>query len=114
MGEAMSVQHSTPAQGRWSQMSLCEQMANVGSEISRALNWRNKSKDDFSKKAVNRALDLLDLTIGPIRKYSRLKELFRVREGLVDYFYGENKFSSSEVLWRKYFDHFNYAARRNY
>jgi len=114
MGEAVNAQHKELAEGRWAQMLLCEQMANVGSEISRALNWRNKGKDDFSKKAVNRALYLLDLTISPIRKYSRLKELFRVREGLIDFFYGENEFSSSEVLWRKYFDHFNYAVRRNY
>lgn len=114
MGEAVSAQHRKLAPGRWAQMSLCEQMANVGSEISRAFNWRNKGKDDFSKKAVNRALDLLDLTISLIRKYSRLKELFRVREGLIDFFYGKNEFSSSEILWRKYFDHFNYAARKNY
>jgi len=114
MGEAVSVQGNEFAERRWAQMPLCEQMANVGSEISRAFNWRNKGKDDFSKKALNRALDLLDLTISLIKKYSRLKELFRVREGLVDFFYGENEFSSSEVLWRKYFDHFNYAARKNY
>ena len=110
----MKVQHQGLADGRWAEMPFCEQMANVGSEVSRALNWCNKGKDDFSKKAVNRALELLDLTIKPIKKYSRLKELLRVREGLVDYFYGSNEFSSSEVLWRKYFDHFNYAARKNY
>ena len=110
----MSVQQKNFAEGRWAEMSLCEQMANVGSEISRAFSWRNKGKEDLSKRAVNRALELLDLTIASIRGYSRLKELSRVREGLVDHFYGENEFSSSETLWRKYFDHFNYAARRNY
>jgi hypothetical protein len=40
-----------------------------------------------------------------------LKELTRVREAINDYFYGSNEFSSSDVLWQKYFDHFNYAAR---
>ncbi|MCP4632914.1 MAG: hypothetical protein GY855_08295 [candidate division Zixibacteria bacterium] len=64
--------------------------------------------------AVNRALELMDLTINCYNKYSRLKELCRVREALVDYFYGENEFSSSEDSWRKYFDHFAYAARRGH
>ena len=94
-------------------MSFCEQMANVGSEVSRALNWRKKEKDSLSKEAVNRALELLDLTIASVQKYSRLKELFRAREALVDFFYGVNEFSSSETLWRKYFDCFNYAARKH-
>ena len=86
----------------------------MGSEVSRALNWKEKRKDDLSRRAINRALELLDLTIGLMRKYSRLKELCRVREGLVDYFYGKNEFLSSEILWRKYFDHFHYVARKNY
>lgn len=110
----MNVQHKELARGRWAEMSFCEQMANIGSEVSRALNWRKKEKSDLSRKAVNRALELLDLTIAPIKTYPRLKELFRTREALVDFFYGTNEFSSSEILWRKYFDHFNYAARKNY
>jgi len=37
--------------------------------------------------------------------------LTRLRESLVDYFYGDNQFSSSDELWHKYFTVFNYAAR---
>ncbi len=87
-------------------------MANVGSEVSRALNWRNKGKKLLSNNAVNRALELLDFTIGSSSKYPRLKELSRTRESLVDYFYGSNEFGSSEDLLRKYFDHFGYAVRK--
>ncbi|MCK5014360.1 MAG: hypothetical protein KAS66_11130 [Candidatus Omnitrophica bacterium] len=112
MGEAMSIQHKELAEGRWNEMPFCEQMANIGSEVSRALNWRKKGRAEFSQKAVCRALELLDLTICPVKEYSRLKELLRVKECLVDFFYGSNEFSSSEALWRGYFDHFNYAARR--
>ncbi len=109
----MSFQHKNLSQGRWAKMVLCEQMANIGSEVSRASNWRKKGKDDLSQKAVYRALELIDITIESTQRYSRLKELCRVREAIVDYFCGSNEFSSSEVLWRKYFDHFNYAARKN-
>jgi hypothetical protein len=108
----MNTQRKELASGRWAEMPLAEQMANVGSEVSRALNWQKKGNNDLSQRAFNRALELLDMTIAPIKKYSRLRELFRVREALVDFFYGANNFSSSELLWRKYFDHFTYLARK--
>ncbi len=112
MGEMMSIQHEDLALGRWSRMPLCEQMANIGSEVSRALNWRNKGNKQFSLNAAARALELLDLSLDCVRPFSRLKEIARVREAIVDYFYGSNQFCSNETLWRKYFDHFIYAARK--
>jgi len=110
----MNIEHKELAKGRWGQMSLIEQMANIGSEVNRAFNWRKKGKEDFSKKAFYRALELLDLTVCFHKKYSQLKEILRVREALVDFFYGDNEFSSTEILWCKYFDQFAYAVRRKY
>jgi len=108
----MNSEHKELATGRWANLSLAEQMANIGSEVSRALNWQKKGKKDFSQRAFSRALELLDMTIAPVKKYSTLKELFRVREAMVDFFCGTNQFCSSELLWRKYFDHFAYLARK--
>jgi len=108
----MSVQHKELASGRWAEMSLAEQMANIGSEVSRALNWEKKGKEDLSQRAFNRLLELIDMTVSSVKKYPKLKELLRVREALVDFFSGTNQFCSSELLWRKYFDHFAYLARR--
>lgn len=110
----MTIQHKTLGSGKWKEMPLCEQMANIGSEVSRALNWRNKGKMEMSQKAVVRALELLDLSLNSSNSFPRLKEIARVREALVDYFYGSNQFSSSEILWRKYFDHFNFLARKQH
>jgi len=59
-------------------------------------------------------LELIDLSLCSANIFSHIKEFTRLREAIVDYFYGENLFSSSETLWRKYFDHFNYAVRKNY
>lgn len=112
MGETMNIEHKDLAAGRWAQMSLCEQLGNIGSEVSRALNWKNKGKAEYSQKAFYRALELLDLTLASNKKLSQLKELARVREVLVDYFYGTNEYSSSELHLRKYFDFFAYAANR--
>lgn len=108
----MKRQHKELADGRWKGLSLVEQMANIGSEVSRALNWREKGNTEYSLKAAARALELLDLSLDCAGSYSRLRELARVREAIVDYFYGTNQFSSSDELWRQYFDHFNFAARK--
>jgi len=43
-----------------------------------------------------------------------LRELLRLREVLADYFYSSNFFSSSDVLWEKYFFPFSWAARAEY
>ena len=107
----MGVQHTNLAEGRWAQMSLSGQMANIGSEISRALHWRKKNNEKYCQKAMVRALELISLTIESVNVKSHIRELTRLRELLLDYFYGINQFSSSEVLWQKYFDPFNYVAR---
>ena len=110
----MAIQHKELSKGRWARMPLCEQMAHVGSEVSRALHWQEKGKSEYSFGAVNRALELIDLTAATLKGYPRLKELLRVREALVDFFYGPNSFGSSQESWTRYFDHFNYRARKNY
>jgi len=110
----MSYEHKQLAQGRWNQLSFLEQMANIGSEVERALNWQAKSNPIYCQKAFTRALELTDLTLEGAATFPRRKELARLREVMVDYFFGENQFQSTEVSWRAYFSHFTYAARRNY
>ena len=109
----MTIQHKELSSGRWADMPLCEQMANIGSEVIRAINWRKKGNEDLSRKASARALELIDFSLDSHKSFSRLKEFARLREAVVDYFYGTNQFSSSEKLWRSYFDHFTYLARKN-
>lgn len=107
----MNYQHRSLAAGRWHSLSLIEQLANIGSEVERALNWRQKGNPAYSQKALERALELIDLTIADPRHLTRLKEITRLQEALLDYFLGENQFQSNERLWRKYFYAFAYAAR---
>lgn len=104
-------QHKGLAAGRWEGLSFVEQMANIGSEVERALNWRSKNNVDYSQKAFERALELIDLTLKNTKSFARLKEIARLREATVDYFFGTNQFRSTERLWRNYFSPFTYAAR---
>jgi len=109
----MSYQHRDLAAGRWKELPLFERMANIAGEVERALSWRAKNNAEYSRKAFERALELIDLTLEYSQKQSHLKEIARLREALVDYFYGANEFKSTEASLRKYFSHFTYAARRN-
>lgn len=109
----MTIQHKDLSGGRWGKMSLCEQMANIGSEVSRALSWRRRGNEELSRRASARALELIDFSLDPADTFPRAREFARLREAIVDYFYGSNEFSSSEELWRKYFDHFAYMARKH-
>ena len=111
MDKTITIKHKELASGRWAKMSLVCQLANIGSEVSRAINWRKKGKMDISQRAFFRALELIDLTISSLKDYTKLREILRMREALVDFFYGENEFKSSDKLWLSYFDHFAYLCR---
>lgn len=105
----MKHQHQNLAAGHWQNLSFFEQMANMGSEISRALNWQKKNTE-YSRAATDRALELLDLTIADPKNKKRGKELWRIREAIADFFYFDNQFHSSEHSWRQYFDAFAHIA----
>lgn len=106
----MNYQHKQLASGGWKKLSFCAQMANVGSEVTRAINWRAKHNSEYAQKAFERALELLDLTIRFCDNKNYLHELTRVREVFADYFVGENQYGSSAASWKKYFFAFNFAA----
>lgn len=110
----MSYEHKQLAQGQWNQLSFLEQMAHIGSEVERALNWQAKNNSVYCQKASSRALELTDLALESAGTFPRRKELARLREAIVDYFFGENQFQSTKASWRAYFSPFTYAARRNY
>lgn len=109
----MTYQHRSLAEGRWNTIPFLEQMAHIGGEVERAINWRNKGKPDNFRLAYERALELCDLLLDDPKNRTRLRELCRVRESLVDYFEGENEYGSTDKLLGDYFNAFAYAARKD-
>jgi len=107
----MTYQHQRLADGRWFQLSLVEQLANVGSEVERAIKWKNKGNRHYRRLAFERALELLSLTIDDPKNKFRLKEPVRIYELLVDYFAGSNYYCSNDEFWHKYFLNFAYAVQ---
>ena len=106
----MKTQHKN-LEVRWRNLNFFEQMANIGSEVERALSWQAKGNSQYCLLAFERSLELLDFTTDGIKELHRLTELKRLREALVDYFIYSNVYGSSAVAWHNYFFAFNYAAR---
>jgi len=104
--------HKELAAGKWQKLSLMEQMANIGGEVSRVLHWQNKDEKLY-ENAINRALELLDLTISDPRWQNRLKEIVRTRELLCDAILGGKEYKTSLKDLNRYFFHFALAARIN-
>jgi len=110
----VSYQHKNLAAGRWNQLSFIEQMANIGSEVERALNWQAKRNTAYCHQAFERSLELIDLTLDSLKGFARLKEVARLREAIADYFSGANQFKYTDESLRKYFLNFILAARKNH
>lgn len=104
------VIHKNLASGEWQKLSLCEQMANIGSEISRVKNWQNRDQQIFDN-AVNRALELFEFTLTDPRWRGRLREIARAREVFLDAIYDGQEYRSTLDGVNKYFLSFAFCAR---
>lgn len=97
---------------RWPVLSLVQQMAHIGGEVSRGRHWREK---DFalSEAAFENALELLGCTIADPRWRGRLRELTRLRELLRDSLKnGSREYACSFEELDQYFLDFARAARQ--
>lgn len=103
--------HKKLASGKWFKLSLAEQLANIGSEVSRAKRWQKVDKNIFWK-AVERALELFDLTLEDIRWRGRLREIARVRELFCEAVLGEKNYHTSLKDLEDYFLPFTFLARQ--
>ncbi len=103
--------HKELAAGRWHKMPLMEQLGNIGSEVSRVIRWRGEDQKLFWS-AVERALELFDLTLADSRWRGRWREIARAREIFLDAVLEDRQYKSSLEDLERYFFHFAFAARR--
>ena len=106
----MQFAHKNLAAGRWFTLSLAEQLGNIGSEVGRARKWEGRDRESFSG-AVDRALELFDLTLADERWRGRRYEIARAREVFCDTAVGEREYQSSLETLERYFNDFAYMAR---
>ena len=72
-------------QNRWNDFSKREQLLTIGAEFMRAKVWQQKSRQNFSL-ALERALELIDLTISDEKWKDNLSMLFVLREIVAEFY----------------------------
>jgi hypothetical protein len=105
--------HAGLAAGRWGSFSLAEQLANVGSEVDRAIAaWEGHRPDRF-ERALARALELFDLTVCDDRwRGHRRREILRAREEFCRLFFEVSVQAGAADTLSAYFLRFAVLARR--
>lgn len=87
----MTTFHKGLATGRWQTMTLMEQLANISSELHRALAFQRRPDDRF-ENARDRTIELLDLSVTDPRWRGRGSELARFREVCKDVLFGAHEY----------------------
>ncbi|MFA6525828.1 MAG: hypothetical protein WCT26_00230 [Candidatus Buchananbacteria bacterium] len=96
---------------KWHQMTLPQQLGNLLAEISRAANWEKTNKLENRNNCLERALELIDLTLTDSRNFGRSRELGILREAIADCYVDSNYFSVSLKAIQNYLLPFAILAR---
>jgi hypothetical protein len=105
--------HTAVAQ-RWHALTLMEQLAHVGSEVERAIRAHESGNRARFDGALERALELFDLTAADDRwRGARRREILRAREEFCRLFFDDDVSPDSARGLRRYFLGFAVAARRD-
>lgn len=107
-----NIQHKKQAQGSWKEKSFLEQMANIGSEVYRAISWKEKNKE-YGDMAFLRSLELFDLSKDSKLTSSQYRELTRMREIWVDYYKYDNQYLSTAQSINNYFMYLTIAYKNS-
>jgi hypothetical protein len=112
MPDAGAVIHAGAA-ARWGELELVEQLANVGSEVERAIRAHAAGNEARWQYAQARALELFDLSAtDPRWRGVRRREILRAREEFCRLFHASDVAPGSAEGLRRYFLAFAVAARR--
>ena len=105
------MQHQGLENGRWSELTFPQQMANIGSETSRIYRALEAGKEARAESAFARFQELVDLTIkygranvSPMFRSAMLEEICRFRELYCKAFLERNVAELAAL--NHYLDHF--------
>lgn len=90
-------------------MNLVQQLGNIGSEVGRANKWQGKDDIRFYM-AVEKALELFDLTIRDKRWFGKSREVILAKEVFSDAVLGGHEYKSFLPDLERYFMQFALLA----
>ncbi|MDR3295077.1 MAG: hypothetical protein LBT26_04505 [Clostridiales Family XIII bacterium] len=95
---------------RWFSMPIGKQMYNIGSEVNRAIKWKNK--DDGVKKLnfAIKAIEMLGLTKNDPKNFGRFDELHFYECELIDYILGENIYQNNDKSIMKSYNQWEHCC----
>jgi hypothetical protein len=106
--------HAGLASGRWREMTLAQQLANIGSEVDRAIRSSQSGQVARFENALDRALELFDLSAADDRwRGPRRREVLRAREEFCRLFFDDDVHPESASGLSRYFLQFTILARAN-
>jgi hypothetical protein len=89
---------------KWFSMPIGKQIYNIGSEVNRAIRWKNA---DNAQRKINfaiKAVELIGLTKMDPKNIKRFDELNFYEQELIDYILGENLYQNSDETIMKVYD----------
>lgn len=90
----------------WYNMPVGLQLANVGSEVNRALSWKKRGNTQRTVSFCNKAIDFLEIMKTDEKNRNRIGELNFCIEELKDFFFGDNIYGTTDETLMKYYDAF--------
>ena len=90
----------------WFAMPVSMQISNIGSEVSRAIRYKNKGDEAKATNFCNKAIEFLQLIEEDPKNKHRKGEFDFCIEELKDYFLGDNEYHTNDMMLKKYYDAF--------
>ena len=91
---------------KWYEMPVSMQISNIGSEVNRAIRWKNNDNQQRMKMFCEKAIEFLELSISDPKNKHRINEFEFCIEELKDYFFGDNIYETTDEMLNKYYDAF--------
>ena len=96
----------------WYNMPIGMQLYNIGSEVGRAIKWKNEKNFQRQINFTIKAIELIGLTKMDPKNNKRFSELNFYQEELIDYLCGENMYENTDESIMKVYDQWEYYATR--
>ena len=93
---------------KWFDMPVTKQISNIGSEVARAIRWKNKGDYQKARSFCNKAIEFWLLTEEDPKNRHRVGEFNCAVEELRDYFLGDNIYQTTDDILTRYYDAFLY------
>ena len=96
----------------WFAMPVSVQISNIGSEVNRAIRYKNKGDMQKAANFCNKAIEFFEIIKQDPKNSRRINEFNCCIDELTDYFIGDNEFKTNDEMLHRYYDAFLFTDQR--